>query len=115
MKRILKRVIGESINMLKYIGKIVSRVFKVLVKSAVVCCPLILILIIINAILGVNIRFNYYLMLAGLVILASSLTMIVFKWEQIFAKPVKKSNRIVPAKTDRKTQRAIQRKRRRIS
>lgn len=115
MKKALKRLIGKSINMLNHIKKIGERIFKIAVQSAVVCCPVTLILVIINSILGVNIRFSYYLILAGLAIAVSSLILCAFKWEQIFAKPVKVSKKTVPAKTDRKTQRAVHRKRKRIS
>lgn len=115
MKRALKRVIGKSINMFNHMKKIGERLLKIIVQSAVVCCPAILILIIINTILGVNIRFNYYLMLAVLVTLASSFIVSIFKWEQITAKPVKITKTTVPAKTNRKTQRNIHRKRRKVS
>ncbi len=115
MKRTLKRFIGKSINILSRIKQIGVRILKVTVQSAVVCFPVTLILGIINSALGVNIRFTYYLLLAAVVTVALSTILCAFKWEQIIAKPIKISKKAVPAKTDKKTQRAIQRKRRRIS
>ena len=115
MKKTLKRLIGKSINMFNHIKKIVERILKITVQSAVVCCPVILMLVIINAMLGVNIRFSYYIILAALVTVAASLILCALKWEQIIAKPVKASKKTVPAKADRKTQRAVHRKRKRIS
>lgn len=115
MKKRLKRLIGKILNIFDHTKKIGERLFKILVQSAVVCCPVILMLAIINTILGVNIRFSYYLIMATLLTLGSSLILCMFRWEQIISKPVKTSKRTVPTKTDRKTQRAIQRKRRRIS
>lgn len=115
MKRALKGLMGKSINMFNDGKRIGERIFKIIVQSAVVCCPVVLILIIINAILGVNIRFSYYLILTTLVILGASFVVSVFKWKQIISKPVKVSKKNVPAKTDRKTQRAVHRKRKRIS
>ncbi|HBI92128.1 MAG TPA: hypothetical protein DDY58_06665 [Terrisporobacter glycolicus] len=115
MKKIFKRLIGKGINMFNHIRKIGERILKVTVQSVAICCPVVFVLVIINAILGVNIRFSYYLILAGLAIVCSSIILCAFKWEQIIAKPIKVSKRTVPAKTDRKTQRAIHRKRKRIS
>ena len=115
MKKTLKRLIGKTLDIFKYTKKIGERLLKILVQSSVVCCPVILTLAIINTILGVNIRFSYYLILATLLTLGSSLILCMFRWEQIISKPVKTSKRTVPTKIDRKTQRAIQRKRRRIS
>lgn len=115
MKRTLKILIGKSINMFSYGGKIGKRVLKVIIQSTIICCSVMLILMIINKILGVNIRLSYYLTLATLVIVGLSLTLCMFKWQQIIAKPVRVSKKNAPTKTDRKTQRAIQRKRKRIS
>lgn len=115
MKKTFKRLIGKSINMFNHIRKIGERMLKITAQSAVVCCPVVLTLVIVNAILGVNIRFSYYLILAGLVTVCSSIILCAFKWEQIIAKPIKVSKKTVPAKTDRKTQRSIHRKRKRIS
>lgn len=115
MKKKLKRFIGKSINMFKHTKKIGERIFKIIVQSALVCCPIILILAIINAVLGVNIRISYYAILAGVLTLGSSFMTCVFKWKQITAKPVKASKKVVPTKTNRKPQRVIQRNRRRIS
>lgn len=115
MKKTLKRLIGKTLDMFEHTKKIGERLFKILVQSAVICCPATLTLAIINTILGVNIRFSYYLILATLLTFGSSLILCMFKWEQIISKPVKTSKKTVPTKTDRKTQRAIQRKRRRIS
>lgn len=115
MKKTLKRLIGKTLDMFEHTKKIGERLFKILVQSAIVCYPVILALAIINTILGVNIRFSYYLILSTLLTLGSSLILCMLKWEQIISKPVKTSKRTVPTKTDRKTQRAIQRKRRRIS
>ena len=115
MKKALKRLIGKIINICEHTKKIGERLFKILIQSAIVCCPVILTLAIINTILGVNIRFNYYLILATLLTLGSSLILCMFKWEQIISKPVKTSKKTVPTKTNRKTQRATHRKRRKIS
>ena len=115
MKKTLKRSIGKSINMFNHIGKIVERIIKIIIQSAVICCPVISILAIINSILGVNIRLSYYFILALVVTMSVSLLLCVLKWKQVTAKPVKASKKTVPAKTDRKTQRPVQRKRRRIS
>lgn len=115
MKKTLKRLIGKSINMFNYIKKIVGRILKITTQSAVVCCPLILMLVIINAMLGVNISLRYYIILATFLIVASSLILCALKWKQVIAKPVKVSKKTVPAKTDRKTQRVVQRKKKRIS
>ena len=113
--KILKRLIGKIINMFNHIKIMGERMLKITVQSAIVCCPVVLILAIINSVLDVNIRFSYYLILASMITLGSSLILCMFKWEQIISKPVKTSKRTVPTKIDRKTQRAIQRKRRRIS
>ena len=111
----LKRLIGKIINMFNHIKIMGDRMLKITVQSAVVCCPVVLILAIINSVLDVNIRFSYYLILASMITLGASLILWVLKWEQITAKPVKVSKKTVPAKTNRKTQRAIHRKRKRIS
>lgn len=115
MKKSLKRLIRKSISILGHMKKIAERLIKTIVQSAVVFCPVILLLGIINSILGVNIRFSYYFIMASLLTIGGALILCIFKWKQIIAKPVQISKKTVPAKTDKKTQRAIQRKRRRIS
>ena len=115
MKKTFNRRVGKAISILNYIKKVVTKLFKILVQSAVICFPVILTLVIINSLLGVHVRFNYYLILAIFSSLAMAILLCVLKFESIFAKPVKKSKRTVPAKTDRKTQRVVQRKRRKIS
>ena len=115
MKKKKKGLMGIIKNVFYYIIKIIIRIFKILVKSAVTCCPPILTLAIINTILGVNIRFSYYFILVLLLTLVCTAILMISKWEQIIAKPVRVSKKIVPAKTDKKTQRAIQRKRKKIS
>ena len=115
MKKTFTRRVGKAISILNYIKKVVTKLFKILVQSAVICFPVILTLVIINSLLGVHVRFNYYLILAIFSSLAMAILLCVLKFESIFAKPVKKSKITVPAKTDRKTQRVVQRKRRKIS
>ena len=115
MKKILKKLIGKSINIFNHIKKILERILKITLQSAVLCCPVILMLIITNSILGTNISFSYYLTLAKLVILATTIIICALKWKQIIAKPVKSSKKTAPSKTDRKIQRADYRKKKRIS
>lgn len=115
MKKSFKRGIRKLINMFNHTKKIGERMLKVTIQSTAICCPVVLILVITNAILGVNIRFSYYLILVGLAIVCLSLILCAFKWDQIIAKPINVSKKTVVTKTDRKTQRAISRKRKRVS
>lgn len=115
MKRKLKRSMGKSINMFNYIKKIVGRIFKITIQSAIICYPLVLVLIIMNSMVGVNVSFSYYTILATFITVATAIILCAFKWEQIIAKPVKISKKTVIAKANKKTQRVVNRNRKRIS
>ena len=115
MKKGSGRLIGKVVNLFNYIGSVIVKLFKVLVQSLFIFYPPVLFLAIINAILGVNVRFSYYLIAATILTLVSFGVLSIINWKKILAKPIKKSKKRVPAKTDRKTQRAIHRKRKRIS
>ena len=60
MKKTFNRRVGKAISILNYIKKVVTKLFKILVQSAVICFPVILTLVIINSLLGVHVNFQLF-------------------------------------------------------
>lgn len=110
-----KRLVIKSINIFKYLMKVIERILKTGLRSLIMCCPVILTLVLINSLLGVHVRFSYYLNLALLTSFFVMILLCVLRLDIIFAKATKVSKKNVPAKIDRKAQRTVNRKKRRIS
>ncbi|MEG0856995.1 MAG: hypothetical protein RSG52_11025 [Terrisporobacter sp.] len=110
MKRTLKKFKVKSINKFKYFLNIVVRILKVVGKTGLVCFPMAIALIIVNSLLGVNIRPSYYMMMAMIATLGIGLLLTMINWKKITDVQFKTSNKAVPSDNKNKSQR-IQRRR----
>lgn len=115
MKNILRRLIRRIVNMISFVLRILRGVLKALTRSVIILFPVVMVLSIGNAILGVNINFRYYLALFLVATVVSTALSFIFNWKLIISKPTKASKKVVPTKTTKKTQKSVQRKRRKIS
>lgn len=116
MKKAFKKLINNLIDKCIYILNILNRISKIAVRTACICFPISIALIIINSIQGVHIRVGYYMLLAIIVTVSITAILVGMNYKKVFAKRKKVSKKTVPTNNkDRATQRRIQRNRRRIS
>ena len=99
-----------------YLKNVRYKIFKTLVQSAIICFPIMLVLLIINAFLGVHVRFSYYFKLTLLSTVGLTLVLCLQRFDIIFRKaPKAPKKNISTNNTNRKVQRSVHRKRKRIS
>ena len=101
MGKKIRRLILNTLDIIDYLKGVISRIIKTLVQSTVICFPLVITFI----------RFGFYLKLAIILTLVVALILCGLRYKAIFIKHAKVSKKTVPAKTNKKPQRTIHRKR----
>ena len=111
MGKKIRRLILTTLDIIDYLKGVISRIIKTLVQSTVICFPLVITFMLINSFLGTYIRFGFYLKLAIILTLVVALILCGLRYKAIFIKHAKVSKKTVPAKTNKKPQKTIHRKR----
>ncbi len=110
-----KRLLRKTTDSITHMRRVFDRVFKILVKSAIIFYPVVSVFALLNLLLGVHISYTYYFILSTLVTIVMTILSCIFEWKNITAKPPKPSRRRSAVRSEKRAQSSVNRKRRKIS